>query len=332
MYATEINYNIRKEEVIYETEKSPTIIYNKNNLYYNILNEYIHYLNTKELEKSTIYSAKRNCIHFLNYIENYGIVKIIDINIKVIENYIQNIRNNLSVHTKKNILKNIKLLLKYLYIKEYITEDLSLNIPTIKVPNYNTVPSIMTDENIRKMFQTINRNTKHGKKVYAIFLLALRYGLRPCDIKNLKFENIYWKERKIKIIQHKTKVPLTLPLTEEISDALIDYIKNARIKSDEPYIFLTKNAQKYGLHNSFYNYYTQLLKKANIVLPKNHKKGIYSLRHTLASSLLKENIPLPIISSTLGHSSTMSTMNYLKIDLNQLKTCCLEIEDIYEKR
>ena len=237
MYATEINYNIRKEEVIYETEKSPTIIYNKNNLYYNILNEYIHYLNTKELEKSTIYSAKRNCIHFLNYIENYGIVKIIDINIKVIENYIQNIRNNLSVHTKKNILKNIKLLLKYLYIKEYITEDLSLNIPTIKVPNYNTVPSIMTDENIRKMFQTINRNTKHGKKVYAIFLLALRYGLRPCDIKNLKFENIYWKERKIKIIQHKTKVPLTLPLTEEISYALIDYIKNARIKSDEPYIF-----------------------------------------------------------------------------------------------
>lgn len=332
MNATEINYKIREEVQIKAHNRSPKYVYNEQNLYYNILMEYLEYLHERNLAESTIYVAKRNCIYFLNYIENQKIKNINNIKSTDIEGYISNIRQDLNICTKKTYLKDTRLLLKYFYYKKYTEEDLSLFLPVIKVPSYNIIPNTISTENLKKIFNAINRNTKHGKEIYAIFLLALRYGLRPSDIKNLKFDNIYWKERKIQLIQSKTKVSITLPLTDDVANALIDYIKNSRVKSQEPYIFLSNKGTKYHIHNSFYNDYEKILKKANIELPEGQKKGIYSLRHTLASTLLKENIPLPIISSALGHSSAMSTMNYLKVDLNQLKTCCLEMEDIYEKR
>lgn len=332
MNATEINYKVRKEVQIDALNRSPKCIYNEQNCYYNLLMEYLEHLQTRGLAESTIYVAKRNCIYFLNYLENQKIKNINNITSNNIEGYVSNMRKDLNIHTKKTYLKDTRLLLRYFYYKKYTEKDLSLYIPTIKVPSYNIIPNTISTENVKKIFNAFDRSTEHGKEMYAIFLLALRYGLRPSDIKNLKFENIYWKERKIKLIQNKTKVPLALPLTDEVANALIDYIKNSRVKSQEPYIFLSNKGTKYHIHNSFYIEYEKILKKANIELPEGQKKGIYSLRHTLASSLLKENIPLPIISSALGHSSAMSTMNYLKIDLNQLKTCCLEMENIYEKR
>ncbi len=330
MNATEINYKIRKEIKISALNRSPKYVYNKQNLFYKTLVEYLEYLQKRNLAESTIYIAKRNCIYFLSYIENQNIKNIKNITSTDIENYVRNIRQDLNIYTKKTYLKDTRLLLKYLYYKKYTEEDLSLYLPVIKVPSYNIIPNTISPDNLKKIFNAINRNTKSGKKIYAIFLLALRYGLRPSDITNLKFKNIHWKGRKIQFVQSKTKVPLTLPLTDEVADALIDYIKHSRVKSQEQYIFLTIKGTKYNIHSHFYDEYTKILKKANIELFQ--KKGIYSLRHTLASSLLKENIPLPIISSVLGHSSTMSTMNYLKIDLNQLKTCCLEMDDIYGER
>jgi site-specific recombinase XerD len=51
---------------------------------------------------------------------------------------------------------------------------------------------------------------------------------------------------------------------------------------------------------------------------------MHSLRHTLATKLLAENTPLPIISDILGHANTDSTAVYLKVDINQLRRCALD--------
>ena len=63
---------------------------------------------------------------------------------------------------------------------------------------------------------------------------------------------------------------------------------------------------------------------AKIPISPNKKKGMHSLRHTLASRLLAENTPLPIISDILGHASTESTAVYLKVDIQQLRQCALD--------
>ena len=54
---------------------------------------------------------------------------------------------------------------------------------------------------------------------------------------------------------------------------------------------------------------------------------MHSLRHTLASMLLGKDTPLPIISDILGHIDTDSTAVYLKVDIEKLKQCPLDLPE-----
>lgn len=302
--------------------KEKCFIYDIDNVTF--LEEYLKYLKTKELADSTVYHTERSIVVILNYFENNNI-KLRQMTSDDIEKYIKSL-NNFSPYTKKNYLKYLRQFLKFLYQKGYITENVYLFIPSIKVPSYNHIPNILEDEDIVKIFEVIDRNTKRGKLIYAVLILSVRYGLRLCDIKNLKFENIQWNKRQIKLIQTKTKVELTLPLLEDVADGLIDYIKNSREQTSENRIFVNSKGKKFITEN-FYDEFGTFIKKANIDLPEKHKKGIYLLRHSLASRLLKKHIPLSIISPILGHTSQMTSMNYIKIDINNLKKCCLEIKN-----
>jgi integrase len=69
------------------------------------------------------------------------------------------------------------------------------------------------------------------------------------------------------------------------------------------------------------------MKLAKIPISPHKKKGMHSLRHTLASRLLAENTPLPVISDILGHISSDSTAVYLKVDVSRLRECALNPEE-----
>ena len=314
------------ENIKIKRKEEPKFIFNQTNI--DIVDNYIAQDSNLYKSELTIYPLKRNAIIFLAFLEKQNVdIKNIDVN--VVEKYISSLPNHYSRFTKKNIYRCLKDFLKYLYETKIINENLYLFVPTIRTSNYSKIPSAFTDEEIIKIFNSIDRNCYSGKLIYAISLLTLRYGLRIIDIKNLKFENIDWKNRKINIVQSKTNTPIELPLLNDVADALIDYIKNARSKSETNYVFVTLEGNKYSINTTFHTEFSKFVNNADLDL-NGRKKGIYSLKHSLASRLLKENIPLPIISSILGHTSTISTLNYIKIDNNQLKRCCLNMEDIYD--
>ena len=58
------------------------------------------------------------------------------------------------------------------------------------------------------------------------------------------------------------------------------------------------------------------------------KRGMHSLRHTMASMLLEKDTPLSTISDILGHIDTDSTAVYLKVDIKKLKECSLDFEEV----
>ncbi len=66
------------------------------------------------------------------------------------------------------------------------------------------------------------------------------------------------------------------------------------------------------------------LVKAGIQL-EGRKSGSHALPHSLAKRLLEHKIPLPVISEILGHTNTETTMTYLRVDINELKKCALEV-------
>ena len=58
------------------------------------------------------------------------------------------------------------------------------------------------------------------------------------------------------------------------------------------------------------------------------RRGMHSLRHTMASMLLENDTPLSIISDILGHADTDSTAVYLQVDVKKLKECSLDFEEV----
>lgn len=49
------------------------------------------------------------------------------------------------------------------------------------------------------------------------------------------------------------------------------------------------------------------------------------MRHSLATNMLKNGTSIVTISETLGHTSTVTTMDYLKLDIDGLIQCSLDV-------
>ena len=138
-------------------------------------------------------------------------------------------------------------------------------------------------------------------------------------------------EKTIYIIQEKTNKPVKLPLTNDIGDAIIDYIKYERpfkIKKEDDYIFIRHIFPYIKLSDSFsfHHIIKRVANKIGIDLSKYEKRGIHSFRRTLATSLLNNNVPITTISSTLGHCNIDSTKQYLRTNEEKLEECFCEVE------
>jgi len=56
---------------------------------------------------------------------------------------------------------------------------------------------------------------------------------------------------------------------------------------------------------------------------------MHSLRNTLAGNMLESNAPLPVISEALGHQSVNTTSIYLKIDIEGLRKCAMDPDEVF---
>ncbi len=297
----------------YKNKKHVSDKYNK------ILLEYLIELKGKGRSQLSLRNYRYHFVYFFNYLEKNNF-DLNNINLDVVKQYI-NTLNNLSMSYRHDVCKYFKILIKFLYENKYINNDFSLFIPQVKLPKYSNIPSVWSDEEINSLMSSFNLKTSLGKRNYAITLIALYLGIRWSDIRNLKFENINWNSNIIKFNQIKTNINVELPISENIGSAIIDYIKNGRPICDEQYIFVTHLKPYKKMSRTF-------IPTKNLDLKFNHKKGIHSLRHTLASNLLKDETPINIISSILGHVNSDTTTIYLKVDENHLRDCCLSIKEL----
>ena len=59
--------------------------------------------------------------------------------------------------------------------------------------------------------------------------------------------------------------------------------------------------------------------------PHGRKHGIHALRHSFTQTLLDANTPPPIIAEILGHESSETTKEYLRIDIKKLRQLSMEV-------
>lgn len=161
----------------------------------------------------------------------------------------------------------------------------------------------------------------------AILFLLLYTGLRACDIAGITFDSIDWKTEKFHIIQQKTKIPLELPLSPLVGNAIFDYITQERPDSKDKHIFLTKIRPYPPLTSKgFGSVLHDIMDKAGIRQKPGDRQGSHIFRHHVATSMLEKGVPTPVISQALGHTALDSIEPYLHADFTHLKECSICIE------
>jgi len=148
---------------------------------------------------------------------------------------------SLSCYEKPTInhtMRAVRYYLKYCYENGFMNTEMFSKLPN---PHYNRqsrLPSSYTANEVKKLLNSIDLGNPCGIRDYAIILLIARLGLRSSDVANLRFSNIDWEKESIRLTQVKTGNPLELPLLEDVGEAIINYLKNARPKTASDHVFV----------------------------------------------------------------------------------------------
>ena len=289
-----------------------------------LLAEFYEQYSTKVVP-NTLSRAKHDIEKFMNYLDDIGITDFCSVTIPVIHDFILTLAGY-SPKTITDVLSRIRFLCKFAYEKNYHDEDMSIRISNTRTVTNRYVPTTYTADEKKRLLAAVDRGNPVGKRDYAILLLATRLGMRAGDIRDIKLENFHWKTDSIDYVQGKTKIPISLPLLADVGDAIIDYLKNGRPQTESRNVFVNHIApnKEFAEHNSMYRIMSKHLSKAGIDT-HGKQRGLHTLRHSLAGSLLEADIALPLISGILGHTDSNTTGEYLKIDLNNLRKCALEV-------
>jgi len=310
-----INLRRKQKEYIYPDSFKSEVIAYLNYKYQNHVS--ISHLN------SISYALKK----FVSFLSQSGINNFSELDNEKIDAFIRTLADYAKA-TIRNILQTIRNFFSFLYQNKYLDHNFSFLIPHIKYSKNSSIPSVYSQEQIIRLLKSVDRKNPIGKRDHAILLMAAKLGLRTSEVKDLQLKNLNWETGQIKIFQAKTGQMQNVPILEDVGFAIIDYLKNGRPNVKNDNLFLKHvppydSLSKVGIYDIVQKYF----QRANIKIPKGKKHGLHSLRHSLASQLLENNTPVPIISEVLGHLNSNTTGVYLKVDINKLRTCSLEVPD-----
>lgn len=294
-----------------------------------VMLRYLQYETDRGRSAKTV-ECKRAALYRFNcfLLENH--LSFDELGIDEIENYFS-LTTNGSLSLRHNNANHLRQLFHYLYDAGITKTDHSIFVLKDQYRNRCKLPTNYTEEEISRIIRAVDRSSAIGKRDYLVLLLAAEYGWRASDIINFKFNQIDWNKNAISFLQEKTDVPVEFPLLASVGNAIVDYLKNGRPDSSASEVIVANRGGKKGkplTAPTIHSIVSRYMREADINHWKEKKHGPHSLRHSLATNMLKNNVSLPVISTVLGHQRTETTKTYLKVDINKLAMCVLPMPPV----
>jgi len=302
----------------------------RSNDFEEVYKTYQLFLMDQNQSKRTIDTRLSRIDTLFRYLESKNILQTDMLSPKIIIDFMTYLQKKYSSAGKSNVMFTLRNLLTCPTLSTYFPENLGKVITVIRTNKHECLPSFYSQEEVKRILDSVDRSSSQGKKDYLIILLAAQLGIRTSDIRCLKLDDIKWESNSIEFSQQKTKRYIKLPINEPLKFAILDYIKNSRdthvATSVSNYLFIRTRAphEPYAENNHFTGRISIYFNKSGVQIKGKHH-GLHSLRHSFASQLLKQLTPITSIANALGHNSIEATKRYLQIDIEQLRTIALEV-------
>lgn len=293
-----------------------------------VITAFLNAVQTADNSDATKKLRTRHIELFYGFLGLRGIGGVADMTAQIISDYALSLQGGSLVYAKHR-LATLRYYFRFLHKNGYCDKDWSYSVPRVSAPKNLNVPALWASDEVTRILKDVDRGSPSGKRTYAVILLVTQLGLRIADIANLRLENLKWERKEIVLGQHKNNKETSYPLFDDTGWAIIDYIRYARPKTDEPYVFITCNAPYTKLQpTSVGDILKRHMRRCGIQKKDGTTSGMHSLRHSLARRLLENGTPLYDVADIMGHVNYSSTFPYLKVDIEGLRECPLSLEGV----
>lgn len=211
----------------------------------------------------------------------------------------------------------LRMFLRFLIAEGHCPAALLGAIPTLAHWRLSSVPRYLPPDDVERLIASCDVSSPVGLRDRAILLLLARLGLRAGDIVGLRLQDIDWKNAWISVCG-KGRQQTRLPLSREVGRAIVTYLQEGRPPAGTDALFLRTRAPFRALrsHCAVSVLVDRAIRRAGISRPS--RGAAHLLRHSLASSMLRQGASLQDIAVVLRHRSVETTQIYAKVDVTAL--------------
>lgn len=295
------------------------IIYSE--LYQKEAQEYRNYLLLLGYAEETCQSKYLCLKEFFAHLEEIGIHQIHHITTVEIGSFYEYVQNRKSTRTKEALtLKTVYTIMRT--VQQYL--GYALHLGKIKInpashlkfnyPNEEVNRIVFTQDQIKQLYEVTENNQEK-----AILHIAYGCGLRASEVSQLNKEDVRLVENLIVVQKGKNNKRRLVPINDKIRTELEFFLLNEEIKHKAVFINNKGNRMQQWTLNKLLKTIILRTEFGNKMPAESLRKiGIHTLRHSIATHLLENGMPLEQVQVFLGHSHIESTEIYTHVTQNQI--------------
>ncbi len=218
----------------------------------------------------------------------------------------------------KTMVTGLRAFVRFLITSGLCPAGLDGAIPTLAYWRLSALPRYLQAEEVERIVAACSPNTAVGMRDRAIVLLLARLALRAGDIVHLRLGDIDWKEGWI-LVSGKGRRESRLPLPREVGEAIAAYVIAARPPVDTDTLFVRSPAPLRGFASphAVSVLVARAMRRAGVACQA--RGAAHILRHSAATTMLRQGASLQEIAAVLRHRSIATTSIYAKVDVLALQ-------------
>ncbi len=211
----------------------------------------------------------------------------------------------------------VRAFLRYLIAQGQCPSDLDQAVPAQAHWRLAALPQSLTSEQLERLIAACEGDSCNRRRDRAMILLLARLGLRAGDVLSMRLVDLEWDSATVRI-RGKGRYEVRLPLPQDVGEAVIRYLecRPEGVRSDKLFLRTIAPFGPLVCADAVSSVVKRALDRAGV---ETSAKGAHLLRHTAATEMLRQGVPLEQIGSVLRHRGVDTTAYYAKVDVAFLK-------------
>ena len=288
-----------------------------------ILIDFKSWLDVLGYSKSTVYNLPNHLREFFYFLERNGHRNLEHVTTKLVKQYYEELSQRSNDRkggglSKSFLNKHQQTLKKFLeYLNEHdVNIKFGVHLRTEKIDNQNIPKDILSQDEVKLLFEAceVTHMAEHfRKRDKAILVLLYSCGLRRNEAVQMDASDILFEKGCIHVRHGKNYKERYVPVNEYNLQQLEDYLYEARPEFIKNYQTDALLLSQFGLRIGNLT----MAHRVTAIVEATDEEAIiqkhitpHTLRHSIATHLMQNDVPIQSISQFLGHSSLESTQVY----------------------